>query len=154
MNKLQHILFIKQLPIRHEISIVTYSISLYLLVTLETINTFQSLSVQALVNSRTTNIFINKKFVNKYYPNTYKLFQPVLVYNIDRTFNKTEQISKMVVIIPWYKMHVEQTLLVILNLGKQNLILGLIWLKFHNSKINWQKEELLMTCYSIYYSGY
>jgi len=35
-----------------------------------------------------------------------------------------------------YKIHLEQTLLVVFNLDKQDLILRFIWLKAYNSEVD------------------
>jgi len=37
-------------------------------------------------------------------------------------------------------------LLAVSSLGKQSLILGYNWLKDHNPKVDWKKEEVEMTC--------
>ena len=65
------------------------------------------------------------------------MFSPILVYNVDRTLNKVDQISEVVNIVLQYKTHVDQTLLVVSSLSKQNLILEFTWLKSYNFKINW-----------------
>jgi len=44
-----------------------------------------------------------------------------------------------------YKTHSERMLLAVSGLGKQSLILGYDWLKDHNPKIDWEKEEVEMT---------
>ena len=74
--------------------------------------------MQDLINSGTTGIFINKAFVNKNYLNTYKLFFPILVYNIDRITNKINEISKVVNIVLWYKTYMKWTLLAVLSFDK------------------------------------
>lgn len=74
--------------------------------------------MQDLINSGTTGIFINKAFVNKHYLNTYKLFFPIPVYNIDRITNKIDEISKVVNIVLWYKTYMKWTLLVVLSFDK------------------------------------
>lgn len=65
------------------------------------------------------------------------MFSPILVYNVDRTLNKVDQISEVVNIVLQYKTHADQTLLVVSSLSKQNLILEFTWLKSYNFKINW-----------------
>jgi len=55
--------------------------------------------VYILVNFGATSVFINKVFVDKYYLNIYKLFFLVLVYNMDRTLNEIDQISKVVNVV-------------------------------------------------------
>lgn len=60
----------------------------------------------------------------------------------------------MVDVILYYKTYLEQSLLIISNLGKQDLILSFTWFKAYNSEIDWKKREIVMTCYSTYYSDY
>ena len=44
-------------------------------------------------------------------------------------------------------------ILAISRLEKQSLILGYNWLKDHNSRIDWEKEEVKMTCYPLRCEG-
>ena len=78
--------------------------------------------------------------------NTQKIFQPIAMFNVDRTANEASQISEAVDVILQYKTYSEQMLLVVSGLGKQDLILGLPWLKDHNLEVNWEKGEVEMTC--------
>ena len=59
----------------------------------------------------------------------------------------------MVDVILHYKTHLEQSLLIISSLGKQDLILSFIWFKAYNLKIDWEKREIVIICYPTYYSG-
>ncbi len=43
-------------------------------------------------------------------------------------------------------------LLAVSSLGKQDLILGLSWLKEHNTEVNWKKEEVKIMYYSLRYN--
>jgi len=52
---------------------------------------------------------------------------------------------EVVDIVLRYWTHLEQTLLVVSSLGKQNLILSYTWLKDHNLEVNWEKGEVLIT---------
>jgi len=54
--------------------------------------------------------------------NTQKLSKSILVYNINSTPNKTGQILEVVDVILYYKMHLEQVLLTVSSLDKQDLI--------------------------------
>jgi len=74
--------------------------------------------VQALINSGTTGVFINKAFVNKHHLNTYKISFSIPVYNIDRILNKIDKISKVVNIVLWYKTYMKWTLLAVLSFDK------------------------------------
>ena len=84
-----------------------YKVFLYLSVSLKTINTVETVSVCALVNSDATRIFINCNFVEKHYLNTYELSRPILIYNINSTSNKNRCISDIVNVMLWYQSHSE-----------------------------------------------
>jgi len=77
--------------------------------------------------------------------NTQTLSRNIPVFNIDGSPNEAGQISKVVDVVLRYKTHSERMLLAVSRLGKQSLILGYDWLKDHNPKIDWEKEEVEMT---------
>ena len=62
--------------------------SLYLSISLETTDTIETFSKQALVDSGATGIFINCSFVEKHCFNSCKLLRPILIYNINSALNK------------------------------------------------------------------
>jgi len=102
-----------------------YRTLLYLLIILKTTDTFKTFFVQALIDSGATRIFINRNYVNKHQTNIYKLFYPILVYNINNISNKASQIDKVVNIILYYKCYSEPIFLTVSSLDKQNLKLYL-----------------------------
>lgn len=55
---------------------------------------------------------------------------------VNGTANKAGQMLEAVNIVLWYKTHSEQMLLTVSSLGKQDLILGYLWLKDYNSEVN------------------
>ena len=65
-------------------------------------NTFKFFAIYALVDFSTTEVFVNKSFIKKYYLNIYKLFKAISVYNIDGISKKASQISEVVDIILYY----------------------------------------------------
>jgi len=119
--------------------------SLLLLVEIGTTDTSELHSVKALLDSRATGSFIDRDFVRSKGMNTRTLSRNILVFNVDGSPNKAEQISKVVDVVLRYKTHSERMLLVVSRLGKQSLILGYDWLKDHNPKIDWEKGEVKMT---------
>ena len=46
----------------------------------------------------------------------------------------------------FFKGHVERARMDICNLGKIEVILGMLWLAAHNLEIDWEKGEVKMTC--------
>ena len=127
--------------------------SLLLPVEIRTMDTNKLYSVKALLDSRVTGSFINRDFVHSKGMNTQIFLYNILVFNVDGSPNKAEQISEVINILLYYKTYSERMLLAISGLGKQSLILGYNWLKDHNPKIDWEKGEVEMTCCSLQCKG-
>jgi len=102
-------------------------------------------SIKALLDCRATGSFIDRDFICSKGMNTWTLSCNILVFNVDGSPNEVRQISEVVDVVLWYKTHSERMLLAVSRLGKQNLILGYDWLKDHNPKIDWEKEEVKIT---------
>jgi len=118
---------------------------LLLPVEIGTTDTSELHSVKALLDSGATGSFIDRDFVRSKGINTRTLSRNILVFNVDSSPNKAEQISEVVDVLLRYKTHSERVLLAISGLGKQSLILGYNWLKDHNPKVDWEKGEVEMT---------
>jgi len=88
------------------------------------------------LDSRATGSFIDRDFICSKGINTWTLSCNILVFNVNGSPNKAEQISKIIDILFCYKTHSKRMLLVISRLRKQSLILGYNWLKDHNRKVD------------------
>jgi len=99
-------------------------------------------SVKAFLDSRATGNFIDKDFVHTKGISTWNIFCPIPVFNVDGFPNEAGQISEVVNIVLRYKTHSERMFLAVSNFRKQSMILGYIWLKNHNPKVNWQTREV------------
>ena len=124
----------------------TQGTSLLLPVEIRTTNTSKLYSIKALLDSRATESLINWNFVYLKGINTQTLLHNIPVFNINGSSNKAEQISEVVDVLFYYKTHSERMLLAVSGLRKQSLILGYNWLKDYNSKIDWEKKKVKMTC--------
>ena len=127
--------------------------SLLLSVEIRTTDTSELHSIKALLDSGATGSFIDRDFVCLKGINTQTLSYNILVFNINGSPNEAGQISEIVNVLLCYKTHSERMLLAISSLGKQSLILGYNWLKDHNLKVDWEKGEVKMTCYPLWYEG-
>jgi len=127
--------------------------SLLLLVEIETTDTSELHSVKALLNSGATGSFIDRDFVCLKGINTRTLSCNIPVFNVNGSPNKAGQISEVIDVLLRYKTHSKRMLLAVSGLGKQSLILGYNWLKDHNPKVDWEKEEVEMTHCSLQYGG-
>jgi len=119
--------------------------SLLLPVEIGTTDTSKLYSIEALLDSGATGSLIDRDFVHSKGINTQTLLHNIPVFNVDSSPNKAGQISEVVDVVLRYKTHSERMLLAVSGLGKQSLILDYNWLKDHNHKIDWEKEEVEIT---------
>jgi transposase InsO family protein len=120
--------------------------SLNLRVSIETSDTGEVKSLDALVDSGATGRFIDRDYVKANRLTTRTLSNPIPVRNVDGTPNgETGYITEAVDLILRYKNHSERTLFAVTGLGKQNLILGHSWLQKHNPEIDWASGEVKMS---------
>jgi len=118
-----------------------------------TTDTSEFHSIKALLDCRATGSFIDRDFVHLKEMNTQTLSCNIPVFNVDGSPNEAGQISKVKDVVLRYKTYSERMLLAISGLGKQSLILGYNWLKDHNPRIDWEKEEVEMTCCLLWCEG-
>ncbi|KAI5116117.1 hypothetical protein M0805_000523 [Coniferiporia weirii] len=97
----------------------------------------QNVSTNALIDSGAEGKFIDTKFVIKHRIPTKPLRQPIQVRNIDGTPNQHGTITRFT----WRLIKIGgqsiTTTFLVTSLGKEDVILGLPWLKRHNPAINW-----------------
>ena len=73
------------------------------------------------------------------------LSNSVPVYNIDRTRNAAGSITHCAKIINQFQEHHEKVTAEVTDLGKNQMILGCMWLSHHNSEIDWTTGMIKMT---------
>ena len=112
---------------------------------MEKINTHEGVIVKALLDSRDTRMFIDKKFVEKSGFKMEKLERLLKVMNMDGSNNNGGDIMHEVECNIYYKGHQERIKFNVCNLGRTEVILGMSWLAAHNPEIDWEKGEVKMT---------
>ena len=127
--------------------------SLLLPVEIGTMDISELHSVKTLLDCRATKSFIDRDFVCLKGMNTQTLSCNIPVFNVDSSPNEAGQISEVVDVVLYYKTHSERMLLAVSGLRKQSLILGYDWLKDHNPRIDWEKEEVEITYCSLQCEG-
>jgi len=116
---------------------------------IEKLDTHESITVKALLDSGATGMFMDKKMAVKHGFRLQKLERPVAVRNIDGTNNSERAIIHQVEVNVYYKSHVERMRMDVCDLGKTDVILGMLWLQAHNLEINWEIGEVKMTRYPL-----
>ena len=102
---------------------------------------------RATINSTCEGILANEKWVEKNYFPTYTLSHPICVRNIDNTINKASLIKQgldanLMVQDQRGRTHTERVQMFITNLGKDDVLLGTDWLKYHDPSIGWKHREV------------
>ena len=112
---------------------------------LEKLENHEGVAVKVLLDSRATELFINRTFAKEKGFKLEKLKKPLLVRNIDRIVNVGGAITHQVECNMFFKGHVERARIDVYNLGKTEVILGMPWLAAYNLEINWEKGEVKIT---------
>ena len=111
---------------------------------LEKLESYKRIAVKALLDSGAIGLFIDTTFAREKGFKMEKLKNPLLVRNVDRTVNAGGAIMHQVECNMFFKGHMERARIDVCNLGKTEVILGMLWLTAHNPEINWEKEEVEM----------
>jgi len=102
----------------------------------EKADTYEKVTIKALLDSGIIEMFIDKKIAAKHRFKLQKLDRPVTVRNINKINNSKEAIIYQVEVNIYYKSYVERIRIDIYNLRRTDIILGIPWLQVYNPKIN------------------
>ena len=102
---------------------------------------------RATIDSACEGILVNEKWVERKQFPTYALTHPIRIRNVDDTINKAGLIKRgldanLMVQDPQGRTHTERVQMFITNLGKDDVLLGTDWLKYHNPSIGWKHHEV------------
>ena len=89
-------------------------------------DTHKGIMVKVLLDSGVTGMFMDKKMAAKHGFRLQKLERPVAVRNIDGTNNSGRAITYQVEVNIYYKSHVERMRMDVCDLGKTDMILGML----------------------------
>ena len=118
---------------------------IWLNIGVEKVDTHEGIIVKPLLDSGMTGMFMDKKMAAKHGFKLQRLGRLVAVRNIDGINNSGGAITYQVEVNMYYKSHVKRMRIDICNLGKTDIILGMLWLQAHNPEINWETGEVKMT---------
>jgi len=103
---------------------------------LEKLENYEEVTVRALLDSGATGLFMDTTFAREKGFKMEKLKKPLLVRNVDGTVNAGGAIMHQVECNMFFKGHVERARMDVCNLGKTEVILGILWLVAHNPEID------------------
>ena len=93
---------------------------------IEKIDTHEGVAVKALLDSGATGMFMDKRTAAKHGFMLKELEKPIMVRNVDRTDNSREAITYQVEANVYYKGQVERMRMDVCDLGKMEVILGML----------------------------
>ena len=112
---------------------------------LERLDTQEGIMVEALLDSGVMELVMSSEFAKKKSFKLKKLERPMQVRNVDGSFNKEGPIENTVEVNVYYKGHVERMEIDVIGGQKWEVILGMPWLAYYNSEIDWKTGEVKMT---------
>ena len=98
----------------------------WLNIEVEKVDTHEGITVKALLDSSATGMFMDKKMAARHRFRLQKLERPVMVRNVDGMNNSGGAITHQVEINVYYKNHVKRIKMDVYDLGKTNVILGIL----------------------------
>ena len=102
--------------------------------------------MHALLDSSANVIFIDKAWAKKKKLSLQLLHHTIPIFNIDGTKNSISNITHCVDITISYQGHCKKVTAEVMDLSKNQMILGFMWLQKHNPEINWEHGIVKMTC--------
>lgn len=97
-----------------------------------------------MIDSGVSTLFINKRFVKEHNVTTQKLKDSIPVYNIDGTPNQAGHITHVAVLGMRIGEHNEQAVFTVTDIGPEDVIIGIDWLRKHNPSIDWYEGLVVM----------
>jgi len=135
----------KRLPRAFKIATTPSTKSLRLKVQLQATDTGEVHGVEGLLDCGADGEFLDTEFVRANNITTRALSQPIPVNNVDGTPNEHGPISEVATLVLRYKGHSERVVFAVTRLGKEDMILGLPWLRAHNPEVDWVTGEVKMS---------
>jgi len=106
---------------------------------LKKLENHKGVAVKALLDSGAMGLFMDMTFAKEKGFKMEKLKKTLLVRNVDGTVNAGGAITHQVECNMFFKGHVERARMDVYNLGKTEVILGMLWLAAYNLEIDWEK---------------
>ena len=87
---------------------------------------YKGVLVKVLLDSSTTEMFMDRKIAARHGFRLQKLKRPIVVRNVNRTNNSAEAITHQVEVNMYYKGYIERMRMDVYDLGRTDIILGIL----------------------------
>ena len=98
--------------------------------------------LKALIDCGASTLFISKRVADRKHLPRRNLPEPIHLKNVDLTTNKIGEITQEVELDLRINNHTTREKFLIADIGKDEVIIGIDWLKKHNPEINWVAEKI------------
>jgi hypothetical protein len=95
-----------------------------------------------MINSGASSSFIHYKFVKDNRIKTISLPSPIPLYNIDNSSNTAREITTMAILDTTIGEKCRKLPFLVIDIGLENVILGIDWLRLENPTISWAKANV------------
>ena len=102
----------------------------------------QSIVTHAMVDSGASTTFLSRRFVETHHVTTTPLSHPITLTNADGSRNSIGAVTESAQIGLTVGIHSEGIYAMVADIGDEDLIIGVDWLRYHNPEINWQSGEV------------
>ena len=82
------------------------------------------------------------EFVRKQRFKLKKIERPIYIRNVNGALNKERPIKNMVEVNIYYQGHRKRTEIDVIEGQKWNMILGILWLAYHNPESDWRTGSI------------
>ena len=102
---------------------------------------------RATIDSGCEGILVNESWVWKHNLPTYPLDRSIRVHNVDDSINRNGLITRgvdgnLTITDQKGRTHTERVQMFVTNLGRDDMLLGTDWLRYHDPSIWWRKREV------------
>ena len=112
---------------------------------LERVDMQEEVIMEVLLDNGVMGLVMSSEFAKRQGFKLKKIDRLIYVRNIDGSFNKEGPIEYMVEVNIYYQGHRERTEIDVIEEQKWSVILGILWITYHNLKIDWRTGEVKMT---------
>jgi predicted aspartyl protease len=98
-----------------------------------------------MIDSGASSLFLSQRFVSENHVSTKRLPRPIPLHNIDNTLNAAGYITHTARLTLQIDNHEEEAEFAVTDIGPEEVIIGIEWLRTHNPEINWKQGSITMS---------
>ena len=106
---------------------------------------YKTADLKAMLDCGASTIFIHPRLVKAKNISTRQLPQPIPLRNIDNSMNAIGMITHEAEIGLRIGAHEETATFAVADIGDDDIILGIDWLREHNPEVDWHNEHITFT---------